>query len=120
MLSALQIPIDAQRKMAHRISDCARSMAKASHNVGSKVLPMIVRIDAADYVGADEVDVDDDVMRESAEGTVGLREGLASKESAEPPETVRAEDGLMEQGVICQDDIHFVWFGCQLRDKKIL
>lgn len=109
MLSAVQIPIDAQRKMAHRISDCARSMAKASHNVGSKVLPMIVRIDAADYVSADEVDVDDDVLRESVEGTEGPREGPASKELVEARETGRVEDGLMKQCVICQDDIHFVW-----------
>ncbi|KAF7136042.1 hypothetical protein RHSIM_Rhsim08G0157800 [Rhododendron simsii] len=120
MLSAVQIPIDAQRKMAHRISYCARSMAKASHNIGSKVLPMIVCIDAADYVGADEVDVDDNVMRESVEGTEGPREGPASEELVEARETVRVEDGLMEQRMMCQDDIHFVWLWRSLTAKAFL
>ncbi|KAI8572459.1 hypothetical protein RHMOL_Rhmol01G0200500 [Rhododendron molle] len=64
--------------MLDAISNCARSMAKNSHkahNVGSKVLPMIVSMDSTNYVGADTVHVDV-VLRESIEGTVGPRELL--------------------------------------------
>lgn len=85
MLSAVEIPIDVQPNMLDAINNCARSMAKNSHNVGSKVLPMIVSIDATNYVGADNVHVDV-VLRESMEGTVGPRELLSSKESVKAPQ----------------------------------
>ncbi|KAG5555351.1 hypothetical protein RHGRI_012778 [Rhododendron griersonianum] len=80
MLSAVEIPEDNQSDMLDYITIFALSMApKNDHNVWSKVLTMIVRTDAADYiVGADGVDVA--VPRETMEGTVWPRELLASEE----------------------------------------
>ncbi|KAG5536663.1 hypothetical protein RHGRI_024176 [Rhododendron griersonianum] len=60
MLSAMDIPEDAQPDMVHRISHCARSMAKASYNAGLKVLPMIVHIFVEDYIVDDGGGDDDD------------------------------------------------------------
>ncbi|KAF7123947.1 hypothetical protein RHSIM_Rhsim12G0106300 [Rhododendron simsii] len=58
MLSAVEIPKDDQPDMLDDITSFALSMApKNNHNVGSKVLTMIIRIDAANYVVTDDVDV---------------------------------------------------------------
>ncbi|KAI8543412.1 hypothetical protein RHMOL_Rhmol08G0215700 [Rhododendron molle] len=72
MLSAMDIPKDAQPDMVHRISHCARTMAKASYNAGSKVLPMIVHIFVEDYIVDDGGGSDDDFdMGETIVGAEG-------------------------------------------------
>ncbi|KAK3010912.1 hypothetical protein RJ639_012636 [Escallonia herrerae] len=44
ILTALEVPLDNQAFMIHRISACAREMASAPSNVGRKLLPMHVSI----------------------------------------------------------------------------
>ncbi|KAF7136455.1 hypothetical protein RHSIM_Rhsim08G0158200 [Rhododendron simsii] len=80
MLSAMDIPEDAQPDMVHQISHCARSMAKASYNAGSK--------------------------RERR----GPSEGPASKEPMEALEAVKVEAGRVgfDGGVTCVHCIDFV------------
>ncbi|KAL6997280.1 RING-type E3 ubiquitin transferase [Sarracenia purpurea var. burkii] len=112
MLSAVNIPLDAQPNMLHRIRQCARAMVLARHNAGFKVLPMIVSVfveDFLDYIGEEDDGEDGGsaVLREAlAEGMeeARRRQEAASEAALEALETVRI-GGASAECVICQEEI---------------
>ncbi|CAK9158686.1 unnamed protein product [Ilex paraguariensis] len=69
MLSQVGVPLERQPFMIHRISDCAQKMASAVHNLGRKVLPMMVDISVVvDNGQYEEDDAEIRVLRQSMEG----------------------------------------------------
>ena len=98
ILTSVNVPIHVQPFMIHRISSRARSMARASHNVGKKVLPMIVSIHILDCV------------EEYSQEDVNVRVVPAAQSSVATLEKVKVEGsgsdtGTIMQCVICLEDI---------------
>ncbi|KAA8542404.1 hypothetical protein F0562_023460 [Nyssa sinensis] len=96
MLTSVRVPLGLQPFMIQRISACALSMATAAHNVGQKVLAMMVSIDCV---------LGEGLFQDGAlawQVPVGFRPVPARRSSVEILEKVEVEDlDSMNQCVIC-------------------